>query len=1033
MINSRRTTPNAKPLYANSTKQHAITGNQETSQRFQPSSSIDTRSRLSQINSCRGLRTVLAISLVVLCLLGAASTAWAQLRQASQIDRRSLDYQLKESRVIPGSALERLIRENQEFNLLNPSESRDNIIAPLWLRVWWRKAHPELRYSSEDPTGGYPLVLKEIWEWMVTHQDLVPGNPQGPGHHGLMSGPAAVGPDQRISGAQTTPRSESNIRVNRRNPNLIIAGSNNIQASGQQAQFFSTNGGANWNQTSLPLNGTDDFHSDPTVEWTSDGTAWATTIGIHRTPRTLTMKSYRSADNGATWTFDSIFSGTQTATDKQLTWVDHSLISPFRDNMYATWHNGAPVFFNRRTGGAWQTPVQLSGAETTGTGIGGDVRTNSAGEVFVFWPDTGSRRLFMRKSTDGGATFAPVVTIATTFDAFDIGIPAMNSRRAFVYISAGAYKTASTSYVFASWTDLSGDTGCTSSANEPGGNTASTCKMRVWFARSTDGGSTWSAPSRINNPSSNNDQFMQFLVVDETNGRVAIMYYDTVDDAGRLRTNVYYQSSSDFGATWSTADRVTSAQTDESVAGSDFGNQYGDYNGLSGLANTFFPSWTDRRNNAREEVWTAGITETGGTGPDPSILPWGVDRVPPAPPWWQTSDIWVDNDADGVLNEPGEPSRGLANNQLFARVTNVGSAAASGYRVVFKFKPYTTSASAPAVLIASVDELGTLAPGASRNYSVNWDLTDAFIQSHFANTFWTADHFCVQITIESSSSSPLNDVNPVNNFAQSNFDNVPVSRNRASAQFFLYNHLNRAAVAGLEVGPAKGWQVRLDGINDPAHITMQPNQWIAVTAILEAGSGATMPQPGSPVLIDIVQTLDRTRVGGLTLGLLPASVFPNPPPPAQQNYWYIGGSIGAGFPISSMQNRFKPGFALTGQIERGLNPNSRLGFQIGYHAFNAKTVVPPIPNLRITNLSGYGRFLSSTGSVRPFGLVGIGGYRFSSAWHFGVQTGAGLEFPITNRFSITTGGTFHFVNSNPTIGTTRWVDATVGFMYRIPH
>jgi hypothetical protein len=330
--------------------------------------------------------------------------------------------------------------------------------------------------------------------------------------------------------------------------------------------------------------------------------------------------------------------------------------------------------------------------------------------------------------------------------------------------------------------------------------------------------------------------------------------------------------------------------------------------------------------------------------------------------------------------------------------------------------------------------MGTLAAGASRNYSVNWDLTDAFIQSHFANTFWAADHFCVQITIESSSSSPLNDVNPVNNFAQSNFDNVPVSRNRASALFFLYNHLNRAAVAGLEVGPAKGWQVHFNGINDPAHIAMQPKQWIAVTAVLQAGSGATIPQPGSPVPIDIVQTLDGTRVGGLTLGLLPASVFPNPPPPPpQQNYWYIGGSIGGAFPISSMQNRFKPGFALTGQLERALNPNSRLGFQIGYHAFNAKTVAPPIANLRILNLSSYARFLSSTGSVRPFGLVGIGGYRFRNAWHFGVQTGAGLEFPITNRFSITTGATFHFVNSNPTIGTVRWADATAGFMYRFPH
>src|SRR3954468_17765223 len=48
--------------------------------------------------------------------------------------------------------------------------------------------------------------------------------------------------------------------------------------------------------------------------------------------------------------------------------------------------------------------------------------------------------------------------------------------------------------------------------------------------------------------------------------------------------------------------------TDETVTGADSGNQFGDYNSLSGFGNSFFPSWTDRRNNAKEEIWTAKIT-----------------------------------------------------------------------------------------------------------------------------------------------------------------------------------------------------------------------------------------------------------------------------------------------------------------------------------------------------------------------------------------------------------------------------------------
>ena len=292
---------------------------------------------------------------------------------------------------------------------------------------------------------------------------------------------------------QTVSRSESDIRVNYWNPSKIIAASNNIGGSGQQAQFFSTDGGATWGQTTLPLQTGDAFHSDPTVDWTSDGTAWSTTIGINSAGTVLKMRAYKSTNGGATWTFDGTFSGTQTNTDKQMMWVDHSATSPFKDNIYVIWHNGNPAFVNRRTGpaGAWQTPIQVSGAETTGTAIGGDVKTNARGDVFGFWPDTGNRGIFVAKSTNGGASYGAPVKIATTFDSYDIGVPSFNSRRTLIYVSGGAYRTATKNIVYAAWTDLSGATGCTTAANEPGSNAASTCKTRIWFSRSTDGGATW--------------------------------------------------------------------------------------------------------------------------------------------------------------------------------------------------------------------------------------------------------------------------------------------------------------------------------------------------------------------------------------------------------------------------------------------------------------------------------------------------------------------------------------------------------------
>ena len=550
---------------------------------------------------------LLAALLVLPSLAVAQAPAWPSLRS-----------QLARDQVPPGSVLERYIQDNQDFNLLDPREAHDAIRIPMWLRVQWRKAHPEMKYDAADPTGGYPYVLKEAHEWMREHPNLEPGARED--DVAPADDRTGVGANVRISGAQTSPRSESSISINHADSQRVISASNNISGSGRQAMFFTSNGGTSWGQTTLPLATGDAFHSDPTVDWTSDGTAWSTTIGLNSTATQLRMRSYRSSNGGATWVFDNTFSGSQTQADKQMIWVDHSATSPFKDNIYAIWHNGNPAYVNRRTGpnGAWGTPLQVSGAESTGTAIGSDIKTNAFGDVFAMWPATGNRRIFVKKSTNGGVSYGSAVLITTTIDSFEIGVPAFNSRKALIYVSAGAFRTASKDLVYAVWNDLSGETGCTSGSQEPGSNVGSTCKSRIFFSRSTNGGVAWETPRKINNQASLNDQFNPWLAVDETNGRLGVMYYDTVADPGRKKTDVWYQTSTDDGVSFSAALKVTTAVTDETVAGADSGNQYGDYNGLAGHADLFFPSWTDRRNAAKEEVWTAALTEGGGCTPPPA-------------------------------------------------------------------------------------------------------------------------------------------------------------------------------------------------------------------------------------------------------------------------------------------------------------------------------------------------------------------------------------------------------------------------------
>ena len=480
--------------------------------------------------------------------------------------------------------------------------SRVKIDIPPWLAAHYRRNHSEIPKVAIqlDPTGGYPMALETLYAWMLRHQDLQPSS--APEFKAAVA--PSVGQNLKISDASDNPRSESDIRINISDPQQIIAASNNIGNS-RQAQFFSGDGGTSWGQTFLPLLTGDSLHSDPTVGWTSDGTGWATTIGINADSTVLQMRAYKSTDGGKNWIFDGTFSGDQTSADKQMMWVDRSQTSPFRDRIYVIWHNGRPAYATYRSGSGWHAPKQLSGAETTGTAIGSDITTDESGKVFAVWPDTGSKSLFFAKSIDGGDTFtSPPLLITRTFASFQISVPAFAQRSALV----GASIAALNNHVYVSWVDLAGDDRCKLPGHEPAGNVNSDCKSRIWFASSADGGQTWSAPAQINPELGRTDQFNHKLAIDPETGVLGVVYYSAGTSLDRKKTDLMFQFSTDSGKTWKPPTKVTTATTDETTVDADSGNQYGDYNGLSVAKGIFFPSWTDRRDNGSESIFTAKIT-----------------------------------------------------------------------------------------------------------------------------------------------------------------------------------------------------------------------------------------------------------------------------------------------------------------------------------------------------------------------------------------------------------------------------------------
>ena len=94
-------------------------------------------------------------------------------RGRSKVRFPEVEEQLRAAQVVHGSALEQLVRDNQEVELLRPEETEDDgIDLPLWLRVHYRKNHPELTPAPAGPAGDYPEALENVYEWMKANQDL---------------------------------------------------------------------------------------------------------------------------------------------------------------------------------------------------------------------------------------------------------------------------------------------------------------------------------------------------------------------------------------------------------------------------------------------------------------------------------------------------------------------------------------------------------------------------------------------------------------------------------------------------------------------------------------------------------------------------------------------------------------------------------------------------------------------------------------------------------------------------------------------
>ncbi len=321
------------------------------------------------------------------------------------------------------------------------------------------------------------------------------------------------------------------------------------------------------------------------------------------------MAVARSSDGGQSWTatYFALTTGSSLFNDKPLIAVDTNPSSPSLNRVYVAWdridsgdstHNGIVVSSSSNGGRTFSNPVPVISSVGQKVAIGADPFVGPDGTLYVAWHDIYHNKLVISSSSDGGKTFGPVSTISTTVIVFDVGIPAMDTRRALLYPACGADLSSGQDRgtLYCGWMDETVSSG-----------------TDIFFSKSLDKGLTWSSPLRVNDDPVGvaNDQFNQWLSVDPTDGSIHISWHDTRNDPTHLSADVFYARANNGGVSFSKNVQVTTAPTNETCCGADLGNQYGDYEGIAAFGGIAHPFWTDRRvsvSNLDEEIFTASVT-----------------------------------------------------------------------------------------------------------------------------------------------------------------------------------------------------------------------------------------------------------------------------------------------------------------------------------------------------------------------------------------------------------------------------------------
>ncbi|MCH7813482.1 MAG: exo-alpha-sialidase [Planctomycetes bacterium] len=330
---------------------------------------------------------------------------------------------------------------------------------------------------------------------------------------------------------------EPSIAVDPNNADRVAIGwrqfdtiNNNFRQSGWA---YTQDGGQNWTFPGVLEPG--EFSSDPILDSDSAGNFYYYGLQPNRGPGSWACYLYKSGDGGVSWPQEVYAFGG----DKAWLTVDKSG-NVGDGNVYLTWN---PAFsccgsghFTRSTDGGltFLNPIAVPNTPVWGTlSVGPD------GALYIGGVSFASGNFYVSRSSNAqNSAVTPVFEQSVT-------------------VNLGGQITAGTGpnpggLLGQTWIATDHSNGPTAgnvyllcSVNPPGGD-----PLDVMFARSEDGGATWSNPVRINDDPGNAWQWFGTMSVAPT-GRIDVIWNDTRNTGVSHLSELHYANSTDGGLTWS--------------------------------------------------------------------------------------------------------------------------------------------------------------------------------------------------------------------------------------------------------------------------------------------------------------------------------------------------------------------------------------------------------------------------------------------------------------------------------------------------